>query len=75
MCCCIVRDGCWGGHDKCWPTEMGIPKSLLHKFEFGKARMPSSLLLKIFMFGLDFWTDGIYWVPEDEPNQNKERRH
>lgn len=47
-------------------AEMGIPQPLLRKFEFGQLRMPSSFLLKIFMFGLDFWTDGICWTANDE---------
>ncbi len=47
-------------------AEMGIPQPLLRKFEFGDIRMPSSFLLKIFMFGLDFWTDGIYWTADEE---------
>ncbi len=45
---------------------MGIPSSLLSKFEYGKLRIPPSFLLKIFMFGLDFWTDGMHWVAYDE---------
>jgi len=54
-------------------AEMGIPNSLLSKFEYGKLRMPSSFLLKIFMFGLDFWADGIYWMAdeEDKPKNTK----
>jgi len=47
-------------------AEMGIPQPMLRKFEFGELRMPSSFLLKIFMFGLDFWTDGIYWTADEE---------
>lgn len=51
-------------------AEMGVPQSILHKFESGELRMPTSMLLKIFMFGLDFWSDGIYWhVSEDEAEQ------
>lgn len=46
--------------------HMGIPSSMLSKFEYEKLRMPNSFLIKIFMFGLDFWADGIYWVTTDE---------
>ena len=54
---------------------MGIPSSLLSKFEYGKLRMPASFLLKIFMFGLDFWADGIHWVPTDEdPRTTKQKQ-
>lgn len=51
--------------------QMGIPRPLLRKFEFGEVKMPSSFLLKIFMFGLDYWTDGIYWSADDEEKTSK----
>lgn len=41
--------------------EMGISRALLRKYECSEVKIPASFLLKIFMFGLDFWTDGIYW--------------
>ena len=44
---------------------MGIPNSMLRKIEYGEIRMPASFLLKIFIFGLDFWADGIHWVADD----------
>ena len=46
--------------------QMGIPRTMLRKFEFGELRMPTSFLIKIFMFGLDFWADGIHWKITDE---------
>lgn len=51
--------------------EMGISQSLLRKFEFGEVKIPSSFLLKIFMFGLDFWADGIYWTVDNSEKTNK----
>lgn len=44
---------------------MGIPNSILRKIEYSEIRMPTSFLLKIFMFGLDFWADGIHWHADD----------
>lgn len=55
-------------------AEMGIPQSLLRKFEFGDLRMPTSMLLKIFMFGLDFWSDGIYWHVSEEEAEQAQRK-
>lgn len=45
-------------------AEMGIPNYVLRKYETGQMRIPASFLLKIFMFGLDFWTEGICWDVE-----------
>ena len=48
--------------------EMGMSPEVLHKLESGKLRMSPSFMLKIFMFGLDFWADTIYWrVSNGEP--------
>lgn len=44
---------------------MGIPNPLLRKFEYSMIQIPNSFLLKIFMFGLDFWSDGICWGDND----------
>lgn len=54
-------------------AQMGIPQPLLRKFEFGEAKIPSSFLLKIFMFGLDYWTDGIYWNVDDIKKKGKSK--
>ena len=51
--------------------EMGISQSLLRKFEFGEVKIPASFLLKIFMFGLDFWADGIYWTMDNSEKKSK----
>lgn len=38
-------------------VRMGIRNSVLTKYENGSLRIPSSMMLKIFMFGLDFWCE------------------
>lgn len=54
-------------------AEMGISNSLLRKYETRQLRIPNSVLLKIFIFGLDFWTDGIAWQTtcNDEASQKQ----
>lgn len=50
---------------------MGIPNFMLRKIEYGEIRMSTSFLLKIFMFGLDFWADGIHWVVDSSPDKKQ----
>lgn len=38
-------------------ARMGIPEIILEKYENGAIRIPNSVMLKIFMFGLDFWCE------------------
>ena len=38
-------------------TRLGIPKNIWIKYETGALRIPDSMMLKIFMFGLDFWCE------------------
>lgn len=38
-------------------ARMGVPESMWQKYENGGLRIPESLMLKIYMFGLDFWCE------------------
>ncbi len=37
--------------------KIGVPEELWVKYENGAVRIPESLMLKIYMFGLDFWCE------------------
>ena len=54
--------------------EMGISRAVLRKYERGELKMPSTFLLKIFMFGLDYWTDGIYWSVDSKEKTDKKEK-
>jgi len=41
--------------------RMNIPLEIYSKYEHCKLRVPNTLLLKILMFGLDFWGDKMTW--------------
>ena len=39
-------------------NRMGISHETLEAYEKGTQRIPNSILLKLYMFGIDFWIDG-----------------
>lgn len=41
--------------------RMNIPIETYSKYEHCKLRIPNTLLIKIMMFGLDFWGDKMTW--------------
>lgn len=52
--------------------RMNIDSKILRKMEHDQIRVPNTLLLKIFMFGLDFWTDKMTWeIPAHNPDKLK----
>ena len=55
------------------PTAHSL-RAVLRKYERGELKMPSTFLLKIFMFGLDNWTDGIYWSVDSKEKTDKKEK-
>ena len=39
--------------------RMGISYETLTDFEMGRRRIPNSILIKLYMFGIDFWMDKV----------------
>jgi len=48
---------CLGISQERLAERMGISDAIWQKYENGALRIPGSVMLKIFMFGLDFWCE------------------
>ncbi len=61
-------------YDSFEPPTAHSSQAVLRKYERGELKMPSTFLLKIFMFGLDYWTDGIYWSVDSKEKTDKKEK-
>ena len=51
-------------------ARMNIDINIYRRYERNKLRIPNTVLLKIFMFGIDFWADKMTWeIPKYNPHQ------